>query len=450
MGFDPNSGVGNGERDREMKSASGGFLTLLLLLLPLFSGCEGRSLLVGRLLGRAAECLEIGASCRARDACCEGVCIDDICVARTPACGAENEACLGPRDCCSSHCVGERCAATCTDDDAACSANEDCCSGFCEADVCKSQNQICRTSGNSCEDDEECCSGLCLAGRCDINSSFCSQSGDICAGDDECCSGTCTLSDQGYLGSCAPAPSGPSFCNAGVAGALCDSCNDCCSRLCVPFGSLGTQVCQQAQGCRQTGELCRNDEECCGGDSAAALPGSGNVSCEKASGEDFGICRNAMSCSPEGNVCHIQDYACSVSAASNKCCAADGSEAECVLDAQGVPRCLGLGTACRAEDEPCAFDLDCCQGRCLPNSAGELRCQDSEQCQSEGDFCTSTADCCPGTLCQRSREEAFGLCSSVSAALCSLSGQACGGEYPDCCGQASCENGACLGVGELP
>jgi hypothetical protein len=303
---------------------------------------------------------------------------------------------------------------------------------------------LCVTSGNSCTENEQCCSGLCSGDRCDIQSSFCTQSNDICSADLECCSGVCNFGTDGTWGQCAEPPAGPANCT-GIAGTLCEECNDCCSRLCVPFGDTGITVCQQAQGCRQTGEICQADTECCGGDADSELPGAGNVSCERAEGEDFGVCRNAMSCSPQGNACHLKDYACSVSAAANKCCAADGAEGECVLDDQGVPRCDGLSGACVEGGGSCAFDLDCCTSRCLPDAGGQLRCADAPTCQSAGQSCSSSADCCPTTMCQRLMNAPFGVCTSQGALDCAISGQLCGDDQPACCGEFSCENGRCSG-----
>ena len=90
---------------------------------------------------------------------------------------------------------------------------------------------------------------------------------------------------------------------------LCDDCNGCCSRLCAPYGPTGVKVCQPAQGCRVNGDLCRQNEDCCGGGNSG-LPGDGNVTCQKANASDeIGICRNPQSCNPEGNVCHFRNYA---------------------------------------------------------------------------------------------------------------------------------------------
>src|SRR5690606_9709248 len=119
----------------------------------------------------------------------------------------------------------------------------------------------------------DCCSQLCSDGFCLRQSSFCAQEGDICFMGGECCSHTCLMDPGASAGTCAAAPRGPSNCSAGIAGSLCSTCNDCCSRLCVPFGGEGLSVCAQAKGCKQTGELCSDDRDCCGGDASVPLPG---------------------------------------------------------------------------------------------------------------------------------------------------------------------------------
>ncbi len=431
-----------------MKGAFASTFLLLCSLCPL--ACESRRLVVGAILGESAECTADGSECEGASDCCSRICQGNVCATRHPTCGSAGEQCFGPRDCCSSHCAFGQCEDSCRIDGQDCTQPEDCCSGYCQEGTCASPSDECASSGNLCDTDEECCSQLCLGGRCDLGSSFCTQANDICLVDAECCSGACVFETESYLGRCDGAPTGPANCKDGIAGTVCGSCNDCCSRLCVPFGSLGTFVCQQAQGCRQTGELCSQDQECCGGDPESGLPGAGNVTCEKRDEADgFGICRNAMSCSPQGNACHFKNYVCSVSAASNRCCASDGTGGECVLDGQGVPRCNGMGDVCLDSGMLCAQDGDCCQGRCLPDEGSLLRCAAGPSCQLEGRACSTSSDCCPETLCRRLSDSSFGVCSMSGAPTCSLIGQLCGVLYPECCGEAVCSEGLCVGANEV-
>jgi hypothetical protein len=161
-----------------------------------------------------------------------------------------------------------------------------------------------------------------------------------------------------------------------------------------------------------TGDLCRKDSDCCGGDPNSGLPGAGNVVCEIDPGKVVGLCRNPTSCNPQGNVCHYQNYACSISSARSDCCGATGaSKMGCQLDALGVPRCNGLGTACQASGDACASAADCCNGmRCIPDSAGALHCGDTI-CEPSGGNCTINGDCCPGTLCVRPSGSTVGTCN---------------------------------------
>ena len=84
-----------------------------------------------------------------------------------------------------------------------------------------------------------------------------------------------------------------------------------------------------------------------------------------------------MSCNPEGDVCHYQNYGntCGNSSARNDCCGGVGNSGVCQLDPLGVPRCFGLGTSCQMTGDTCAFSGDCCDGApCVPDDNGVLRC----------------------------------------------------------------------------
>ncbi|HWP07658.1 MAG TPA: hypothetical protein VNN72_18030, partial [Polyangiaceae bacterium] len=238
-----------------------------------------------------------------------------------------------------------------------------------------------------------------------------------CSRNEDCCSSTCTKAVGATVGTCDAPPSGPSRCG-GVDGVVCDGCNDCCSRVCAP-GPTARTICQPASGCHVTGDLCRKDSDCCGGDPDADLPGAGNVTCEIEPGKVIGICRNPMSCSPQGNVCHYkdEDFMCNGngSSAPAKCCDGLGAQSDaCQLDALGVPRCYAID-ACRAAGETCASAADCCDGvPCVPDSAGVLRCADVPPggCVMSGGSCTIDGDCCPGTTCIRAPGSTDGVCST--------------------------------------
>jgi hypothetical protein len=330
-----------------------------------------------------------------------------------PACESAGEPCESPLDCCGLACVDGACLDGCVSDAGACQVGGQCCSGTCTAGTCAALSDRCLTAGNACLASVECCSGLCdEAGHCSLASSYCVQPFDVCRGGADCCTGVCDLEPGAALGVCGATPAGASNCAAGVSGLLCDDCNECCSRLCEPYGSHGVRVCTPPSGCRVTGEICQSDTDCCGGDPQSGLPGAGNSACDRAAGADLGVCRNAMGCSPQGNVCHMVDYACSVSAAANKCC--DGpSLGACELDALGMPRCTGLGAGCVAAGSACASSADCCGGSpCTTDGSGVLRCR-SETCAGEGTSCTVAGDCCAGLSCATVAGSLSGVCFVV-------------------------------------
>jgi hypothetical protein len=324
-----------------------------------------------------------------------------------------------------------------------CAANADCCGGACNAGVCQALATTCKTGGNACSASSDCCSKLCLGGRCSLASSFCIQNGDACTKPLDCCGGSCNIAAGKTVGTCGALPAGASFCNGGTDGTLCNGCGDCCSRLCAPYGPYGVKVCQPAEGCHIDGDLCTKDADCCGA-AGTGLPGDGNVRCEIPAGSTVGICRNPTGCNPEGNVCHFQNYACSISSARNDCCAAPGNSGECQLDKLGVPRCHGIG-ACVQAGSACAFDGDCCNGgHCVPGANGALQCRDT--CSPSSDSCTVDADCCSGLQCFVPPGSTQGTCGMPQPPpvpdagpppMCALYGQTCSHDS-DCCAGVPC------------
>jgi len=210
------------------------------------------------------------------------------------------------------------------------------------------------------------------------------------------------------------------------------------------------KICQPANGCHVTGDLCQKTSDCCGA-AGTGLPGDGNVVCDIDPGKTVGICRNPRSCNPEGNVCHFKDYACSISSARNNCCEHLGSKSNCELDPLGVPRCHAI-SECRKADETCAFSGDCCDGRiCTPGTDGILRCGGQSAdggavCRSNGETCTINADCCAGTACVVPTGSTVGTCKgsfvSSDGGTCAAYGQACA-TASDCCNGIPCTNSIC-------
>jgi hypothetical protein len=218
------------------------------------------------------------------------------------------------------------------------------------------------------------------------------------------------------------------------------------------------------------GDLCRKDSDCCGG-KGSGLPGDGNVTCEIATGQAVGICRNPRGCNPEANVCHFKDYACSISSARNDCCGAVGNSGVCQLDTLGVPRCYGLAE-CRKPGESCASAADCCNSvPCIPDATGALKClqppDGGPACSPAGGNCSITGDCCTGYICITPVGSTNGKCGVYTPPptpdagapydggtppaydggplSCALYGQACK-VAGDCCGgiPCTCVNTACF------
>jgi hypothetical protein len=215
------------------------------------------------------------------------------------------------------------------------------------------------------------------------------------------------------------------------------------------------KICQPAEGCHVTGDLCTKDTDCCGY-KGSGLPGDGNVTCDFSGGvPGLGICRNPLSCNPEGNVCHFKDYVCGSSSARNDCCEHLGSATDCELDKLGVPRCHAI-TTCRKTGETCASSADCCDGSpCVPDSTGVLHCG-ATPCVPTTGGCTTDADCCSGLTCTHPLGSTSGTCGGAppppppvdggvydapdavdGAYTCSLYGQSCKADA-DCCDGVPC------------
>ena len=397
------------------------------------------------------ECTGFGLLCEADGDCCSDACdpVSHTCSSAIDECKPAGEMCDGGTDCCTFHCVNGLCSdQACISDNQACEADVECCGGKCVDLLCQPLNPLCATAGNDCSDSGDCCSQLCADdGKCSLGASFCIQPGDACVRNPDCCSGECNIAEGALVGTCAVPPSASTFCS-GVDGVICNDCGDCCSRLCAPYGDSGVKVCQPVSGCHSTGDLCRTDEDCCGGRIDEELPGYSNGQCEIEPGRAIGICRNpvngeenpAGACSPQGNVCHFKDYACGVSSARANCCDGLGANGTCKLDPLGVPRCDGLGDDCREVGETCASSGDCCPDPvtgeyppCVPDENGVLRCG-ADECVPSGDDCTIDADCCAPLMCVRAPGATSGTCGEPTSECtkyfqqCANSAECCGAE----------------------
>jgi hypothetical protein len=423
----------------------------------------------------APTCRPYGDLCASGGQCCSGVCDSaSHCTSPIGACKANLQPCSGGTECCSLSCVAGACSTTaCVSDGQACASNAQCCGGSCSGGTCQPLNTACKTAGNACTTNAQCCSSLCKSGKCELAASYCTQLGDVCARGTDCCTGVCTIGAGKTLGTCTINNPGGTNCT-GVDGTVCNGCGDCCSRLCAPFGPTGVHICQPANGCHVTGDLCKKNADCCGA-AGSGVPGDGNVTCEFMPGETIGVCRNPMSCNPEGDVCHYKAdtiYQCTVSSSRNDCCAALGAKSDCKLDTLGIPRCNG-GGACKPAGGACAYSGDCCSGLpCVPNPAGTppFVCG-ATTCEPAAGPCTIDGDCCKGLTCNKSPGSASGSCggytppptdagtppdgspppdgsvlpdggmADTTPPTCSLYGQGCS-TGADCCNGVDCRDAA--------
>jgi hypothetical protein len=424
------------------------------------------------------ECKLVGSGCGTSAECCTAQCdqTTKICVAPLQQCKQAGTACASSTECCSVVCTNGACGAKqCISDNLACATDGECCGAKCAAGgdaggkTCVPLNPNCRTAGNTCSTHGECCSKTCRNGICQGAPSFCTQLGDICGSDFECCTGFCQKQSGAAVGICgtvnAPGATGCTvagqLCGAGAGGdggvIVTDSgvpqCGgECCSRACAQYGPTGVLVCQPPSGCRPTGEICRTDNDCCGGPNQ---PNSQqNVVCAKASpSQVVGRCDNGQACRAAGQVCKLSTTSCN---AENNCCAGNVNQnpTVCQQDILGIPRCTINGQACDGGSragQVCATSADCCGLPCVPNPSGNppLVCG-STPCVPTAGACTTSADCCSGSPCIIAPGATAGVCggsvtsdggiivvdsggtSSDGGKPCSYVGQQCE-TSADCC-----------------
>ena len=412
--------------------------SLLILCISIIAACGGKHGNGGddASVDASNPCGVFGTACASGTTCCSGVCDNSgSCTVNPTTCSAPGSSCSANTDCCTDSCLGGVCSANqCTADNGSCTQDGECCGDSCNNGTCTPLNANCKTAGNPCSAATDCCSQACGTNGFCSDSSYCVQNGDACAHDDECCGGICTIG-AGGLGTCTEPMTGQTLCSTGVDGTVCNGCGDCCSRLCEVYQPTGVKICQPAEGCHVNGDLCRGDMDCCGA-TGSGLPGDGNVKCIKQNATDpVGVCRNPMSCNPEGDICHYKDYnTCGNSSARNDCCGAPGNSGVCELDALGVPRCYGLGTSCQMAGQSCAFSGDCCDGApCVPNSNGQLVC--GTTCVATSGACTNSADCCDGTSCVYEPGMTYGTCGGSTT--CAQPGQDCS-DTNACCDGSTC------------
>ncbi|HEY3451204.1 MAG TPA: hypothetical protein VGK67_32905 [Myxococcales bacterium] len=350
-------------------------------------------------------CLDPGVACvpGAQPLCCSGLCVTTdagVSVCKAPTlCSGDGAPCVNPTECCSMFCSGGTCGRQlCKQAGSACGAPGECCSGLCNAGTCAALPTSCTTLGEACTNGYECCSKNCQGGLC-LRASSCSAAGDICYTALDCCNGQCDLPAAGGPGVCAAGVTVPGATNCGIGGEPCAGSGNCCSHLCLDLGS-GQPTCVLGSGCRERGEICVEDSECCGSSSSG-------VFCSKAFASDLvGRCSNKQACQPVGNCCGLGANC------EQACC--DGKKAVCKIDAQGLSRCFGGGSVCPngydgldpacciAPGDSCVFRDQCCNLLpCVPIN-GTYVCQ-QPQCIAAGEACvpggTLAEACCNELPC---------------------------------------------------
>lgn len=412
-----------------------------------------------------AQCLTASSPCTPGQspACCSGLCLPRD--AGAPTCGelvlcsAPGSPCSTPTDCCSLVCQAGTCAmSVCQQIGAPCGAGSDCCSGTCDQGACASvPGATCKTLGESCALGADCCSKNCQSGQC-LRASACGATGDLCYKAVDCCNGVCLLPDAGSgPGTCAVDVTVPGATACGMGGEPCEDSTGCCSHLCIDLGT-GKPSCVLGSGCRERGELCSKDEDCCGSTSSGVV-------CQLATANPpMGRCSNKQACQPVGNCCGSQGANCE-----QACC--DGQKDVCRLDSAGLSRCFGGGAVCpkgwngldpncciEAGDE-CQFRDQCCNLNPCTQVDGKYVCQ-AQDCVAAGSSCTPGATgpeaCCNGLACQANGELGGFSCRLLSAAPDAGPGGdvdggpdggagACLTNGASCSSAGGCCSGACVG-----
>lgn len=437
---------------------------------PLGASCSGSGCCGDAICdGGSGTCVTPTSCAQFDEACGSGCCVGLTCDAGTSrctlpdfACAATGASCTDGNDCCSLACDGTmHCAVACVQDGGQCSSGSECCTGYCNASMqcakVPNNGNVCASSGNACSVDGDCCSKNCVSGTCRTTGAVCAPVGDRCYGDTDCCSFSCNLSDPNAdAGFCQTlAVGGTSSCS--VAGEPCGSgsCAECCSRSCAPTVA-GATVCSNVSGCRVDGDICEDDDDCCGGPNSG-YPSADSGSCVKnAPGDPFGRCQ--INQGPVGAVCSLVTPVCGgVSSAPSNCSDCfDNPKAECChIDSGGTPRCMASSASCEsgfdgspgcciAAGNACSNSTECCDGApCLQDAGGTFRCGSS--CSMVDAPCANTGDCCSGLVCSVPAGELTGTCkmTPTTSNPDGGTGGTCSGYAQDCSSDSDC----CPGMG---
>ena len=272
----------------------------------------------------------------------------------------------------------------------------------------------------------------------------CSPFGAACAGGSTCCSGVCdpSLTCGTNVTTCTPS------------GAACTANTDCCTTSCI------NDVCAANQ-CTPDTQACTSNSQCCSGACGT------NGTCTPLN----------TTCKTDGNPCTTGTQCCSQDCGANGLC---GQGSYCIQNGDAcahdndccggicTPGAGGLGTCtqptvnqtnCSAgiDGTVCNGCGDCCSRLCAPyGQTGVKVCQPAEGCRIDGDLCRKDSDCCgaagtglPGagnvTCVKANATDPVGICRNPQS--CNPEGDVCHYQNYATCGNSSARNDCCGGLG---
>lgn len=312
-------------------------------------------------------------------------------------CGMVNAACNnGDKPCCQGlSCVNGSCFKpnTCKNQGEGCLQTDVCCNGL----LCNSFDSICEACGMSetrCTKTADCCNGF----TCNLMTNFCqgmqvcSQNGAACMLDADCCSGIC----NNFTAKCA---------NCGSAvNAPCANDTDCCGGQGWTC-NLQTNLCWQGPMCKQNGQACNADGDCCG-----KLCNSFSLTCAACGANVNTNCgRDADCCTGQGWTCNMQTFKCWQGAMCGKQGVACAHTLECCqgfycenAKCTNAPMCKPLGGSCPPNDPMKPYDpqgyLVCCDSDSMECISSKCCIDKMYQVITEVK-CHVNSDCCPMQTC---------------------------------------------------
>lgn len=248
----------------------------------------------------------------------------------------------------------------------------------------------------------------------------CAALGEACGSTTAaCCQGACTTD-----GVCALLNA-----NCSEAGESCQNNNDCCLNRCEG-GSCSDQRCvDNGASCGSNGECCTGN---CSSGTCAAIPGSttqcGVVGQACGTGGDCcstncqgGFCTAAYFCRATDDLCYGDDDCCSRICSKN-----DGSAGVCIAPSGG----------CIQDGLPCQSGTNCCTRVCADPGSGATVCLPASGCRMTGNSCIDAQSCCGGgtnpngsVQCEKSVATAtYGRCDNGQS--CNPVGNICGATFP--------------------